>query len=181
MLLIPQSFILADVPPPESLTQNFSYCVKIANLNKYPDRLFFFHTFNAEETNSKPSAYKPIRTNSCIDLEHNSAMRVFTIPRNKLSKQEFKMLVSNGKLTNSKLQKLVVKSSAPIERPNALAKSNEGKKIAVTYQIKSIDSTELNLTLTNNPISNSIVFPLLGLALLLGWIGWRHYHNYRRA
>lgn len=164
--------ILADIAPDTGYTRNFQYCVKVANLDKYPDRLFFIQvTTHANAA----SPYQLLATDRCISLSgYRAAANIAVINKSQLSDLALQNIKSTKLLTEPRLQKLLIKSKSTIPLPHSVPLLNEGKQVIANVQIQSIDNNDLQFKIADENAStlNVFLFPAIGMAIL-GWLAWR--------
>jgi hypothetical protein len=168
------SLILADVAPNAGYTKNFDYCLKINNLKKYPNHLFFSQVRSRNQLQSS-DPYLLIKTDKCISINGYIPVATITaIPKNKVKSNDLQTTSAGTILKNTKLQKSLIKATSEIEPPRSLPIINEGKQIEAIYKIQSIDRGGLHLVPVKEatPILNLLLFPLMGITLL-GWFIWR--------
>lgn len=174
MSFLTNSLILADVAPDAGYTKNFDYCLKINNLKKYPNHLFFVQVRSPTQLQSS-NPYVLVKTDKCISI--NGYMPVATItaiPKHKVKSNDLQTTSSGTILKNTKLQKSSIAATSQISPPRAVPVINEGKQLEAVYKIQSIDRGGLHLAPVKEatPILNLILFPLMGITLL-GWFIWR--------
>jgi hypothetical protein len=178
MSFLNQSLILADVAPDVGYTKNFTYCIKITNLDKYPKHLLFTQIGSArDKISAKP--YVLLKNGQCTQIEgYMSLANITAIAKNKVQRKDLQTTSSGTILKNTKLQKSLVQGTPTIYPPNALPIINEGKKIEGSFKIQSIDSKGLKIVPVENPVSmlNIVLFPLIGVAIIGGLI-WNRQRN----
>jgi hypothetical protein len=174
MSFLAHSLILADVAPEAGYTRNFDYCLKISNLKKYPNHLFFSQVRSQNQLKSS-NPYLLIKTDKCISANgYLPVANITAIAKNKVRNNDLQITSAGTILKNTKLQKSLIKSTSEIEPPRVLPVINEGKQIEAIYKIQSIDRGGLHLVPVKEatPILNLLLFPLMGITLL-GWFIWR--------
>ncbi len=178
MSFLNQPLILADVAPDVGYTKNFTYCIKITNLDKYPKHLLFTQVGSARnQVSSEP--YILIKAGQCIPIKgYMPLANITAIAKNKVQRKDLQTTSSGTILKNTKLQKSLVQGAPTIYPPNALPIINEGKTIEGSFKIKSIDSKGLKIVAVDNPVSmlNIVLFPLIGIAIIGGLI-WNRQRN----
>jgi hypothetical protein len=82
------SISLADLPPSVGYTGNFSHCLRITNLEKYPDYLVFVQI--GQVTSDRPtSPYVLIQSSECISLNNNrSVATIAAIAKDKIKPKD---------------------------------------------------------------------------------------------
>ena len=178
MSFLNQSLILADVAPQAGSTKNFNYCFKITNLNKYPNHLLFAQVGSArEQVSTQP--YILVKAGQCIPIKgYMPLANITAIAKNKVQRKDLQTTSAGTILNNTKLQKYLVKGTPTIYPPNVLPIINEGKTIAASFKIQSIDRNGLKLAPIKDPISilNIVLFPLIGMAIIGGIVWNRQRH-----
>ncbi len=167
-----QSLILADVAPNPGYTQNFNYCFKITNLNKYPNHVLFAQV-GSERMQVSTEPYLLVKSGQCIPLKgYRPLANITSIAKNKVQRKDLQNTNVGTILKNAKIQKSLIKGSPIIYPPHAVPIINEGKRIEGNFKIQSIDSKGIKLTPISDPIPvlNLILFPLIGLAIIGGMI-----------
>jgi hypothetical protein len=178
MSFLNPSLILADVAPNPGYTKNFNYCIKITNLNKYPNHLLFTQVGSARDRVST-EPYILMKAGQCIPVKgYMPLANITAIAKNKVQRKDLQTTSAGTILKNTKLQKSLVQGTPTIYPPNALPIINEGKTIEAGFKIQSIDSKGLKLTPVDNPVSmlNIVLFPLIGVAIIGGLI-WHRRRN----
>lgn len=166
--------ILADMPPSVGYTRDFSYCLKITNLEKYPDYLLFVQIGSIRPDPPIPP-YVVIKTGECVPVSgYRPVARVAAISKDKVQPNDLANSSLGTILQNTNLQKALIKGTPTIEPPLQLPFIYQGTQIKDSFQIHSIGSNGLQLSLVNRSpqMLNWIVFPLIG-ATILGWMIWR--------
>ncbi|MBW4621390.1 MAG: hypothetical protein KME17_18770 [Cyanosarcina radialis HA8281-LM2] len=175
MLSFTPSFILADVAPPPGYTSNFDYCVKIVNLEKYPNYLVFINISSAN-LSLPTSGYLLVKPNQCLPLAgYRPIAKIAAIAKNRVNSTDLKQTDSQTILQNKNLEKSLISANIDIPRPSTLPIIYEGQKVEESIQIQSLDPNNLALsTIAKSPpqIFNWIFLPPLGLAIL-GWVCWK--------
>jgi hypothetical protein len=172
MSFFDRSLILADVAPNPGYTQNFNYCFKITNLNKYPNHVLFAQV-GSERMQVSTEPYLLVKSGQCIPLKgYRPLANITSIAKNKVQSKDLQSTNVGTILKNAKIQKSLIKGSLTIYPPNAVPIINEGKRIEGSFKIQSIDSKGLKLTPIDDPIPvlNLILFPLIGLVIIGGMI-----------
>lgn len=172
MSFLNQALLLADLPLPTGVTQNFQYCVKIANLNKYPNYLVFAK-INSSTASSNP--YIQIQPGWCLLVEgYRSSVNIKAIAKNRVQTSDLKKTPAGTVLKNPQLQKSLITGTPSIGRPLSLPMINDGKKIEARFEIQSIDPQGLKLIRVPEakPVLNLLLFPAIGMAIL-GSIVWK--------
>ncbi len=165
-------FILADVAPDAGYTRNFEYCVKVTNLDKYPDRLLFIQVTTHSDTTTP---YQLIEADRCISLSgYRAVANIAAINKSQLSDLALQNIKSTKTLTEPRLQKFLIKSKSTIPFPHSVPLLNEGKQVVANVQIQSIDNNDLKFKLADEFSStlNVFLFPAIGMAIL-GWLVWK--------
>jgi hypothetical protein len=175
MLSFNDSIILADVAPPPGSTSNFDYCVKIVNLQQYPNYLLFINIGSANPS-LPTSGYLLVKADRCIPLAgYRPVAKVAAIAKERVNSKDLKQADSGTILQNLNLEKELIIANETIDRPYSLPFNHEGQKVEESVQIQSLDSN--NLVISIVPASppqlfNWVIFPPIGLAIL-GWVYWR--------
>ncbi len=169
------SLILADVAPDAGYTRNFSTCLKISNLDKYPKHLLFART-GIEGTPARSDRYVQIQSDRCIPISgYRVVANISAIEKNKVKSSDLTKTSTGMTLNNPQLQQLLIKGTPSINAPHSVSIINEGKQIELLYKIQSIDSKGLKLAAVGSSsaqILNTILFPAIGMAIL-GWVIWQ--------
>jgi hypothetical protein len=176
MSFLRQSLILADVAPNAGYTRNFEYCIKITNLNKYPNYLLFAQI---RSPTSKPGAYMQIQADRCLPINgYRPVANVVAIAKNKVKTSDLSQTSTGTFLKSPKLEKLLITGTPSIVRPSSLPIINNGQTIEASYEIQSLDRQSLKLirVTESTPILNILLFPTIGIAIL-GWIVWKRQHK----
>jgi hypothetical protein len=166
------SLLLADVAPPAGATRNFQYCVKIVNLNKYPNYLLFARVSSPTDS---PSPYIQIQANRCQPVEgYRPSLTIQAIAKNRVKSSDLQKTGNGIALKNPQLQKALIVGTPTIGRPEAMPMINEGKKVEASFEIQSISPQGLTLIRVPaaKPALNLLLFPAIGMAIL-GWILWK--------
>lgn len=167
-----QVLSIADIPLPTGVTQNFQYCVKINNLNKYPNYLFFSQ-INSSTTSS--NLYIQIRSGQCLVVEgYRSSINIKAIAKNRVQTSDLKKTKAGIVLQNPQLQKSLIVGTPSIGRPLSMPMINDGKKIEASFEIQSIDPHGLRLIRVPEakPVLDVLLFPAIGMAILAS-IAWK--------
>jgi hypothetical protein len=165
--------ILADSQLPTGVTQNFQYCVKITNLNKYPNYLLFAQINSAT---ASPSAHIQLQSDRCLLLERSrSSLNIKAIAKNRVQTSDLKKAPAGMILKNSQLQKSLIVGTPTIGRPMTVPIINESKKIEARFEIQSIDPQGLKLIRVPaaQPSLNLLLLPAIGM-VIFGWSLWKH-------
>jgi hypothetical protein len=173
------SIILADVAPPPGYTSNFDYCVKIVNLEKYPNYLLFINIGSANPS-LPTSGYLLVKADQCIPLAgYRPVAQVAAIAKERVNSKDLKQTDSGTILQNLNLEKELIIANETIDRPHSLSFDYDGQKVEESIEIQSIDSNNLVVAIdkkSSSQIVNWIFFPPIGLAIL-GWVWWRRKHQ----
>ena len=164
--------ILADIAPDAGYTRNFQYCVKVTNLDKYPDRLLFIRVTTHAVADAP---YQLVEADRCISVSgYRAAANIAAINQSQLGNLALRNIKSTKLLTEPRLQKLLIKSQSTIPLPHSVPLLNEGKQVVANVQIQSIDNNDLKFKITdeNSSTLNVFLFPAIGMAIL-GWLAWR--------
>jgi hypothetical protein len=171
--------ILADVAPDAGYTRNFSTCLKISNLNKYPNYLLFART-ESQISTTQSGNYIQIQSDRCIPIVgYRVAANIVAIEKNKVKPSDLTKTNKGIILQNPQLKKLLIKGTPSIGQPHSVSIINEGKQIEILYKIKSIDRQGLKLDPVNSSsaqVLNTLLFPAIGMAIL-GWVIWQRNHK----
>jgi hypothetical protein len=169
------SFILADVAPDAGYTRNFSICLKISNLDKYPKHLLFART-GIEDAPARSANYIQIQSDRCIPISgYRVVANISAIEKTKVKPSDLTKTSAGITLQNPQLKKSLIPGTPPISRPHSVSIINEGKQIEMLYKIQSIDSNGLKLAAVGSSsaqILNTLLFPAIGMAIL-GWVIWQ--------
>jgi hypothetical protein len=163
MSLLKHALLLADVPLPNGATQNFQYCVKITNLNKYPNYLLFAQVSSAT---ASPSAYIQIQSGRCLRVEgYRSSLNITAIAKNRVQPNDLKKTPAGIVLKNPQLQKSLIIGTPRIGRPMTMPMINEGRKIEAKFEIQSIDPQGLQLIRVPEatPVLNLLLLPTIAI------------------
>jgi hypothetical protein len=166
------SLIIADVTPDAGYTRNFEYCVKVTNLDKYPDRLFFIQVTTPSDL---IPPYQLLEADRCISIyKYRATANIAAIKKSQLSDLALQNIKSTKLLTNPQLQKFLIQGTPSISAPQYVPMLNEGKQVVANIQIQSIDNNSLKLKSSDEFSStlNIFLFPAIGLAIL-GWLVWK--------
>jgi hypothetical protein len=179
MLSFNDSIILADVAPPPGYTSNFDYCIKIVNLEKYPNYLLFINIGSANPS-LPTSGYLLVKTDQCVPLAgYRPVAKIAAIAKERVKSKDLKQTDSGTILENSNLEKELLIANTTIDRPYSLPVNYDGQKVEGSIQIQSIDSNNLVVAIAEKSppqLLNWIFFPPIGLAIL-GWVWWRRKHQ----
>ncbi|PSB56321.1 hypothetical protein [Chamaesiphon polymorphus] len=176
MSFLRHSLILADVAPNAGFTRNFEYCIKITNLNKYPNYLLFAQI---RSPTSKPGAYVQIQADRCMLVDgYRPSVNIAAIAKSSVQKSDLAKNNLGTILKNNKLQKSLITGTPSIERPLSVPIINSGKKIEASFEIQSLNRQGLKLVRVpeSTQILNVLLFPTIGIAIL-GWIVWKRQHK----
>jgi hypothetical protein len=174
MSLLKHPLLLADVPLPTGTTQDFQYCVKITNLNKYPNYLLFAQVTSAT---ASPSAYIQLQSGRCLRVEgYRSSLNITAIAKNRVHTSDLKKTPAGIVLKNPQLQKALIIGTPKIGRPVAMPMINEGRKIEAKFEIQSIEPQGLQLIRVPEatPVLNLWLLPAIGMTILGGIVRHRH-------
>jgi hypothetical protein len=175
MSLLKHVLLLADLPLPTGTTQDFQYCVKIINLNKYPNYLLFAQI---NSSTASPSAYVQIQAGRCLLVEgYRSSLNIKAIAKNRVKISDLKKTPAGIVLKNPQIQKSLIIGTPKIGRPMTMPMINEGKKIEAKFEIQSIDPQGLQLIRVPEatPVLNLLLLPAIGMAILGGIVRHRHH------
>jgi hypothetical protein len=167
------SLFFADVAPDAGYTRNFEYCVKVSNLDKYPDRLFFIRVESHGNVNTPP--YQLIEADRCISVSgYRATANIAAIKKSQLSDLALKNINTSKILNNPRIQKFLIQGKPTISAPHSVPILNEGKQVVANIQIKSIDNNGLKLISSDEFSStlNVFLFPAIGMGIL-GWLVWK--------
>jgi hypothetical protein len=171
MSFLNQALPIADLQAPSGTTQNFKYCVKIANLNKYPNYLVFARI---SSSTASPSAYIQLQPGRCLVVEgYRASLNITAIAKNRIQTSDLKKTQVGTVLKNPQLQKSLIVGTPSIGRPFSMPMILEGKKVEASFEIQSIDSQGLKLMrVPESPVLNLLLFPAIGMAIC-GWSVWK--------
>ncbi|WP_310489562.1 hypothetical protein [Chamaesiphon sp. VAR_69_metabat_338] len=172
MSFLKYSLLLADVSLPAGATRNFQYCVKITNLNKYPNYLLFARV---NSPTASPSAYIQIQANRCQPVDgYRPSLTIQAIAKNRVKTSDLQKIGNGIALKNPQLQKSLIVGTPTIGRPYMVPMINEGRKVEAGFEIESISPQGLTLIRVPEakPVLNLLLFPAIGMAIL-GWIVWK--------
>jgi hypothetical protein len=204
--------ILADVAPDMGYTRSFEYCIRVPNLDAYPDHVFFAQLAQRSPDN-RTTPPLLIQTNECIPLEgYRPIAWVVALPKAELKPQdltaipkgELLFLQQNGQgwiviqrdeqaeanpnpkamwkadkaqqaILNPNLEARFIRSESTFTPPSQLPFFYQDKRIEDSFKIQSVDGQRVAMTFVGRSPQfwNWLVFPLLGLALLVGVFLWR--------
>jgi hypothetical protein len=172
MSLFKQVLLLADIQAQSGTTQNFQYCVKITNLNKYPNYLVFARISSAT---ASPSAYIQLQPSRCLVVEgYRASLNISAIAKNRVQTTDLKKTNAGTVLKNPQLQKSLIVGTPSIGRPFSMPTILEGKKVEASFEIQSIDSQGLKLMrVPESPVLNFLLLPAIWMALC-GWRVWKY-------
>jgi hypothetical protein len=172
MPFLNQASTFADRPFPTGTTQNFQYCVKIVNLDRYPNYLVFAQ-INA--STASPSNHIQMQIGRCLLVDgYRSSVTIKAIVKNRVKTSDLQKTKVGIVLKNPQLQKALIVGTPSIGRPVSMPMINDGRKIEASFEIQSIDSQGLTLIRVPQakPALNVLLFPALGIAIL-GWLAWQ--------
>jgi hypothetical protein len=174
------SLILADVAPDAGYTRNFQYCIKVTNLDKYPNYQLFAK-IRSQRSDSKAGSYIQLVPGQCVTIDdgYRGVANIFAIEKSKIKSNDLKNTNAVTVLTNTKLQTELIQSKLTISPPHSVPIINDGKQVVGNYQIQSIDRNSLELTPAGDlsvQTLNTLLFPAIGIAIL-GWIVWKRQHK----
>jgi hypothetical protein len=175
------AFIIADISPPADQTSNFDYCIKIINLDQYPNYRIFVNVGRQNEDPQKVDReYMLAKSDRCIPLAgYRPEARIAAIPKDLVKPQD--SIERNGAIfiQNLKIEKVGIRSSTTIQRPYSLPIIYAGSKVEDSVKIDKLDRQNLIISVLNrSPIELAfkspiwLVLPLIG-AVGLGWLIFR--------
>jgi hypothetical protein len=172
MSFLNQALLVADIQAQSGTTQNFQYCVKIANLNKYPNYLVFARISSAT---ASPSAYIQLQPGRCLLVDgYRASLNISAIAKNRVQTTDLKKTNAGTVLKNPQLQKSLIVGNPSIGRPFSMPMMLEGKKVEASFEIQSIDSQGLKLMrVPESPVLNLLILPAICGVALCGWSIWK--------
>jgi hypothetical protein len=169
MSLLDRAILLADVPPPSERTYDYKFCVKIVNLQKYPNyRLFISINDNVEDPTVRAAKYLSIDSSRCIPMSNDRAeATISALPKQLVKASDLKTSGANKILQSAKLKKALIPANIKIAAPGSLPIINRGKKIEQQIEIESIDRHKLVLSKIEEsvPLANWIILPIVGVGI----------------
>jgi hypothetical protein len=168
MSLLDRSILLADVPPPSDRTYDYKFCVKVTNLQKYPNyRLFISVNDNVEDPTVREMPYIAIDFARCIPISSDRGeATIAALPKQSVKPSDLKTSGTTKILQNAKLKKALIPANIKVGSPGSLPLINRGKTIEQRVEIRSIDRSKLVLSKIEGASANWIILPLVGLGIL---------------
>ncbi|OKH33479.1 hypothetical protein NIES2119_23160 [[Phormidium ambiguum] IAM M-71] len=169
--------ILADIAPDIGYTRDFSYCLKITNLEKYPNYLLFVK-IGSENPGIPTKPYKLIQAGDCVSLiGYRPIATIAAISKDRVQANDLENSEAGTILKNTNLQTALIQGKPIIEHPTVLPMTYTASVVEDSFQIQSIDPNGLQLSLVarSSPvlpklILNWIIFPLVGVGILVWFI-----------
>lgn len=170
MSLLDRAILLADVPPPSDRTYDYKFCIKIINLQKYPNyRLFISINDNVEDSTVREAKYISIASSRCIPMSSDrSEATIAALPKQLVKASDLKTSGTTKILQSSNLKKALIPANIKIAAPGSLPVINRGKTIEQQIEIKSLDRSKLVLSKIEGsvPLANWIILPIVGVGIL---------------
>ncbi|WP_143171115.1 hypothetical protein [[Phormidium ambiguum] IAM M-71] len=168
---------MADIAPDIGYTRDFSYCLKITNLEKYPNYLLFVK-IGSENPGIPTKPYKLIQAGDCVSLiGYRPIATIAAISKDRVQANDLENSEAGTILKNTNLQTALIQGKPIIEHPTVLPMTYTASVVEDSFQIQSIDPNGLQLSLVarSSPvlpklILNWIIFPLVGVGILVWFI-----------
>ena len=178
MTIFKHTFTIADVPPPADQTRDFDYCIKIVNLDKYPNYQIFVNVGSQVEDPTKiDREYILAKSDRCIPIAgYRPEARIMAIPKDRVKSQDLTVKDGNTFLQSLQVKKALIKANITIQRPYSLPIMQAGSKIEDSVRIDKLDRQSFVISvLDRSPIDRAmqspswIALPLIGLGIF-GWL-----------
>jgi hypothetical protein len=179
MSIFDKNILIADVTvPPPGKTDNFEHCIKIVNLDRYPD--FYILVGDSFDVDIQQVDLKFIiaKPDICIKPEYSS-VRVAAIQKNLVDRQDLIEQDGNTFIQSSKIKKDLILTSENTYPPQYLPGFYSGSKIEFSARIEKLDRQSLVVSefeLTPPLPIWTIVVPLIGVGIV-GWLIFRKRHK----
>lgn len=169
--------ILADMSPDIGYTRGFGYCLKITNLEKYPNYLLFVKIGSVNPgIPTKP--YKLIQAGDCVSLTgYRPTAEIAAISKDRVQPNDLENSQEGTILKNTNIQTTLIPGKPIIKHPLELPVTYTASVVEDSFQIQSIDPNGLQLSLVDRSspvlpklILNGIIFPLIGVGILVWFI-----------
>jgi hypothetical protein len=158
-------------------TRNFTYCLKLANIEQYPSYLFFAK-IGSINPNLPHSPYVLFQANQCLSVSgYRPITTIVAIAKSEVNPNDLEFSTAGTVLSDTKTQalgKTFIEADPTIESPFDLPLFYFGQQIEDTYHVQSITSTDLRIAFVNRSphLLYWIIFSIVGM-IIVGWMLWQ--------